>query len=108
VTTALVQASGLAALQRAGKSAGADKLLVDGLRAGDGASVELYQIRYFLALCETLNFATNGQARRENPGGPVSFDVPAPDLREATMKRIIVRPRPNAVNQSSLQKYNSS
>src|SRR5215470_19130849 len=25
--------------------------------AGDGASVELYQIRYFLALCETLNFA---------------------------------------------------
>jgi len=24
---------------------------------GDGASVELYQIRYFLALCETLNFA---------------------------------------------------
>src|SRR5215470_6478403 len=25
--------------------------------AGDGASVELYQIRYYLALCETLNFA---------------------------------------------------
>ena len=24
---------------------------------GDGASVELYQIRYFLTLCETLNFA---------------------------------------------------